>query len=133
AVGGTLAYVLTVGVSWAALAIAAVWTILTIFAISAGYHRLFSHRTYEAHPAFRVFLLVLGAGAFQTSALTWSATHRRHHSHTDSDQDPYDARRGFWHSHVGWVIEQGDPTIAATPIPDLEADHWVRWQHRHYM
>lgn len=132
-VGGTALYALSGGLTWPVVAIAFAWTGLTIFSISAGYHRLFSHRAYEAHPLLRGLLLVLGAGAFQTSALTWAATHRRHHGRTDSDLDPYDARRGFWYAHVGWVIEKTDPAIPVTPVPDLQADRWVRWQHRHYL
>ncbi len=126
-------YAWAYGISWPIVGMALAWTALTIFAISAGYHRLFSHRTYEAHPAFRVFLLMFGASSFQTSALTWSANHRRHHSRTDSDEDPYDARRGFWHAHVGWVIQSNDPNKPLMQVPDLEADKWLRWQHKHHV
>jgi stearoyl-CoA desaturase (delta-9 desaturase) len=77
-------------------------------------------------------LLAFGAGAFQTSALAWAAAHRRHHGSTDSDEDPYDARRGFWYSHIGWVVRKADPTIPAVPVRDLERDPLVRWQDRHY-
>jgi stearoyl-CoA desaturase (delta-9 desaturase) len=110
-----------------------VWTFLTILGLSAGYHRLFSHRTYEAHPIFRAFLLAFGAGAFQNSAITWAADHRRHHKQVDTDDDPYNARRGFWYSHMGWVLRKTEPAHLVQPVPDLERDFLTLWQHKLYM
>ena len=130
--GGTAAYVAWGSPSWAAVVIAVALTGMTIFSISAGYHRLFSHRTYEAHPVLRLWLLAFGAGAFQNTALAWATDHRRHHARTDGDLDPYAAPRGFWYSHVGWVLRKTDPTIKPTPVLDLERDPLVRWQKRHY-
>src|SRR3954469_16655516 len=69
ALGGMALYLPLHGLSLAALLLGAILTVLTIFSISAGYHRLFSHRAYEAHPVLRFILLALGAGAFQNSAL----------------------------------------------------------------
>jgi stearoyl-CoA desaturase (delta-9 desaturase) len=132
AIGGLALYLPFHGMTWAAAAIGCGLTGLTIFSISAGYHRLFSHRAYDAHPAFRLFLLFFGAGAFQNSALTWSADHRRHHKRTDTDLDPYNAQRGFWYAHMGWVLRKPEPGIATTPVPDLESDPLVAWQHRHF-
>jgi stearoyl-CoA desaturase (delta-9 desaturase) len=109
-----------------------IWTFLTILGLSAGYHRLFSHRTYEAHPVFRALLLLFGAGAFQNSAITWAADHRRHHKHVDTHDDPYNARRGFWYSHIGWVLRKTEPAWEVHPVPDLERDFLVRWQHKLY-
>jgi stearoyl-CoA desaturase (delta-9 desaturase) len=131
ALAGTAVYVPVHGLSLAAVVIGAVLTVVTIFAISAGYHRLFSHRAYEAHPVLRFLLLAFGAGAFQNSALAWAADHRRHHANTDSDLDPYNARHGFWYSHIGWVLRKPDPTIKQVPLVDLERDPLVVWQHRH--
>lgn len=132
AVGGTAVYLTLRGPGLAAGVIALVLTAVTIFCISAGYHRLFAHRTYEAHPVLRFFLLTMGAGAFQNSAIVWAADHRRHHARTDTPEDPYSAAKGFWHSHVGWVMRKADPGVRPTPVPDLERDPLVRWQRRHY-
>lgn len=118
--------------SLAIVGLAFAWAVLTIFSISAGYHRLFSHRAYEAHPALRAFLLLFGAATFQNSALNWSADHRRHHRRVDSDEDPYDARRGFWYSHLGWILFDAVPATRAWPVPDLERDRLVELQHRYY-
>jgi stearoyl-CoA desaturase (delta-9 desaturase) len=132
ALGGMAIYVPVHGLSLAAVVIGAVLTVATIFSISAGYHRLFSHRAYEAHPILRFILVALGAGAFQNSVLAWAADHRRHHGRTDSDLDPYDIRRGFWHAHIGWVLRKPDPDIKPVPVRDLERDPLVAWQARHY-
>ena len=130
---GAATYIALRGVSTAAVVAAVLLAWITIFAISAGYHRLFAHRTYEAHPVFRVFLLLFGAGAFQTSALEWAANHRRHHARTDTDGDPYSVTRGFWHAHVGWVIAKADLAAPTMALKDLRADPLLMWQHRHFV
>ena len=133
AIGGTAIYVPLHGLQLSTLVIAAVLTVLTIFSISAGYHRLFSHRAYEGHPVLRGLLLAFGAGAFQNSALTWAQDHRRHHARVDSDVDPYDVRRGFWYAHIGWVLRKPDPSIKPMPVRDLDRDPLVAAQHRYYV
>ncbi len=132
AAAGLPLYLALHGPTWAGLIIGLSLTGLTIFSISAGYHRLFSHRTYEAHPWVRFVLLTLGAGAFQNSALAWAADHRRHHALPDTEDDPYSVNRGFWYSHVGWVLRQADPDVKPAPVGDLERDPLVRWQQRYY-
>lgn len=72
--------------------------------ITMGYHRLFSHRTYEAANWVQALLLIAGSGALQNSALKWSADHRKHHSFTDTEKDPYNAKLGFLWSHVLWIF-----------------------------
>jgi stearoyl-CoA desaturase (delta-9 desaturase) len=131
ALGGMAVYVPVHGLTLSATIIGLVLTAISIFSISAGYHRLFSHRAYEAHPVLRFFLLAFGAGAFQNSALAWAADHRRHHGSTDTDEDPYDARRGFWYSHIGWVMRKSNPDLPPMPVRDLERDPLVVWQDRH--
>ncbi|MCV5919683.1 fatty acid desaturase, partial [Escherichia coli] len=80
-----------------------IWGILafsfTNLSITAGYHRLWSHKTYEAHPVLRAIFAIGGAFSLQNSALHWSSDHRVHHKHVDNnDKDPYSAKRGFWYS-----------------------------------
>jgi stearoyl-CoA desaturase (Delta-9 desaturase) len=129
---GLVLYLVLHGLSTAALVIGLVWTELTIFAISAGYHRLFSHRSYEAHPILQFLLLCFGAAAFQNTALTWSADHRRHHKFVDTDWDPYNAQRGFWYSHIGWVMQKGPPGTEVFPVPDLQRMPLLQWQQRYF-
>ena len=104
-------------------------------AITCGYHRLFAHSTYEARPVLRLVYLLLGAMALQNSALKWSADHRTHHRFIDDpDRDPYCARRGFWFSHIGWMLRNypsGDTDL--NTVRDLQRDPLVMWQQRHYL
>ncbi len=115
------------------------WAVIFLYlnglSITGGYHRLWSHRTYEAHPALKVFYALWGAGALQNSILIWSSDHRRHHRHVDDDDmDPYSASRGLWFSHMGWMLrhyKSNDPDFSNAR--DLERDPIVMWQHRHYV
>lgn len=127
---GTFVYLSHYSFGWGHALGCAVGFALTTLAISAGYHRLFSHRTYETGGVLKVVWLLLGAAAFETSAFEWSRKHRAHHQHTDTDKDPYNAQRGFWYSHLGWVLEKDH--LDPVDVSDLSADRLVSWQHRHY-
>jgi stearoyl-CoA desaturase (Delta-9 desaturase) len=73
--------------------------------ITAGYHRLFSHRTYKSHWLIRFFFLIFGAGALQGPAILWCIDHRHHHAFTDHpEKDPYSIKRGFLWAHIGWLF-----------------------------
>ncbi len=105
------------------------------FSITAGYHRLWAHRTYEAHWSVRLVFMIFGAMALQNSILIWATDHRRHHRFVDdNDADPYSAKRGFWFSHIGWMLrfyESGQNDFSNGK--DLQADPLVRFQHRFYV
>lgn len=108
----------------------------TGMSITAGYHRLWSHKTYEAHPIVKVFLAVGGAMAVQNSILHWSSDHRVHHRHVDENgKDPYSAKRGFWFSHMGWMLReyQAHRYDDYSNCKDLQKDKIVMWQHNHYI
>jgi len=98
--------------------------------ITCGYHRLFSHRAYQAVWPVRLAMLCLGAASFENSALVWASDHRIHHRSVDRDEDPYNSRKGFWYAHWIWVMEER--TQAIVGVADLERDPLVRWQHRHH-
>jgi stearoyl-CoA desaturase (delta-9 desaturase) len=75
---------------------------LNELSVTAGYHRLWAHRAYDAHWSVRLAYLVFGTMAVQNSVLVWASNHRSHHSFVDdNDRDPYSAKRGFWYSHIG--------------------------------
>jgi len=97
--------------------------------VTCGYHRLFTHRAYQARWPVRLIMLCLGAASFENSALKWASDHRVHHHNVDQADDPYSIRKGFWYSHWIWVMEAHDLPIAG--VADLERDPLVRWQHRH--
>ena len=101
--------------------------------ITAGYHRLFSHRSYKASFPVKLVLSVLGAAAFENSAVEWCSDHRRHHRMVDTDDDPYDARRGFWYSHILWICRKGRHDGDLSNVKDLLKDPVASWQHKHYL
>jgi len=99
--------------------------------ITVGYHRLFSHRAFRASWPLRFLALLLGAAAFENSALAWSSDHRHHHRFVDDvERDPYPVRRGFWYAHWLWVLEAKDRP--SDSVGDLEQDSLIRWQHRYH-
>jgi stearoyl-CoA desaturase (delta-9 desaturase) len=103
--------------------------------ITAGYHRLWSHRAYSAHWSVRLFFAIFGAMALQNSILIWGSQHRTHHRFVDDvDKDPYSARRGFWFSHMGWILRNYPSGVNDfSNARDLERDPIVMFQHRYYL
>ena len=109
----------------------AVFAVVTNLSITMGYHRLFSHKAYEAHPVLQGFLLLIGSGAFQGSALKWSSDHRMHHRFEDTEKDPYSIHRGFWHAHMGWMMMHETVSLPISAV-DLEKNKLVLFQHKYY-
>ncbi len=99
--------------------------------ITVGYHRLFSHRSHNAKWPLVLFYSIFGAGSFQNSIIEWCSDHRRHHKMTDSEDDPYSASRGFWYSHIGWILmEEENFNNDFSNVKDLQASKIIMWQHR---
>lgn len=117
-------------VSWRTLGFSVVWFSLSSTAITAGYHRLFSHAAYRASWLLEFFYLAFGAAAFQGSALQWSSQHRDHHTYTDQPKDPYNIKLGFWYAHLGWVLRKTDPDYGR--VTDLSKSLLIRLQHTLY-
>lgn len=119
-------------IPWAILVFALAFAAATNLSITAGYHRLFSHKSYDAHPIVRALFLLIGASGFQGSCLKWSSDHRRHHSKIDSESDPYNINNGFWYAHMGWMFQKSSVNM---PIqaPDLEKDWMVMFQDKYYL
>jgi len=112
----------------------AIFLVLNGIGIGSGYHRLWSHRTYEAHPLLRWFLAIMGGMALQNSIIVWSARHRVHHRDVDdNDKDPYSIGRGFWFAHIGWMLKDyPSGEVDYSLVRDLEQDPIAAWQHRWY-
>ncbi|MFA6238475.1 MAG: fatty acid desaturase [Bacteriovorax sp.] len=105
----------------------------TGIAITAGYHRLLSHKAYKSGNIVKFFYLIFGAAAFQNSALKWATDHRIHHRHVDHEKDPYNINKGFFYAHMGWIFYKEQTTETAHYPKDLLNDRLVMWQHRNYM
>ena len=108
---------------------------VTGMSITSGYHRLWAHRTYQAHWSVRLVYILFGTMALQHSVLVWASQHRTHHRHVDDvDRDPYSAQRGFWFSHIGWILRNYPSGVNDfTNAKDLERDPMVMFQHRCYV
>ena len=108
---------------------------LSSLGITAGYHRLWAHRAYEAALPLKILLMIGGTFAVQNSILFWASGHRSHHRHVDDvDQDPYSIKRGFWYAHLGWMIRDHSPSEPDYKnAPDLINDKLVMFQHKYYV
>jgi stearoyl-CoA desaturase (delta-9 desaturase) len=122
------------GVTWTAvwLAIGLYW--LRMFAIGAGYHRYFSHRTYRTGRVFQFILAVLAQSTSQKSVIWWAAKHRHHHRYSDTDLDVHSpVRRSFLYSHMGWIFDRrhDNESFDRDTVQDLLKYPELVWLHRH--
>lgn len=123
-------YLWVVGLDWVIGAMFGFLMIATGLSITLGYHRLFSHLSFKASWPVKLFTLVFGACAFENSALKWVSDHRKHHKHTDTDDDPYDISQGFFWAHMGWIFFKLNPEPPLDNVADLRKDRLVMWQDK---
>ncbi len=123
----------TTAFMWQTVVFTIIWYFLTFFGVTAGYHRLFAHRSYEASVPLKYLLLILGTGAIQGSTQWWVRGHRAHHRYTDTDLDPYNAHKGLFYSHIGWLIFKPRRRPGVVDVTDLKNDQSIQWQHRNYL
>ncbi|KAF9042977.1 delta 9-fatty acid desaturase protein [Panaeolus papilionaceus] len=107
--------------------------VFSMLGITAGYHRLWSHRSYNASYPLQLFLLAGGTSAVQGSCYWWARAHRSHHRHTDTDLDPYNANRGLLWTHIGWMIFKSEFHSGPSDVSDLKKDPLIQWQHHNYL
>jgi len=112
------------------------WTISGM-AITAGAHRLWSHKSYKAKLPLRIILVAMNCVAFQNDVIEWSRDHRCHHKWTDTDADPHNVNRGFFFSHMGWLLMKKHPKIkemgSKLDMSDLTSDPVLVFQKRYYL
>jgi stearoyl-CoA desaturase (Delta-9 desaturase) len=112
--------VIWVGASWTAVGVAVGLYVVRMFAVTAFYHRYFSHRTYETSRPMQFAFAVLGASCVQRGPLWWAAHHRKHHRHADTEVDVHSPRHhGFWWSHMGWITSPENFPTDFSQVPDL--------------
>ncbi|KAG5667062.1 hypothetical protein PVAND_015062 [Polypedilum vanderplanki] len=107
------------------------------YGISAGAHRLWCHRSYKANRKLEYILLFLNTIAVQNSVIEWVRDHRVHHKFSDTDADPHNSQRGFFFSHMGWLLCKKHPDVkkfgAKIDMSDLTSDWLLRFQHKYYV
>jgi len=106
--------------SWAAVGVAVLFHWITGgLGVTLGYHRLVTHRSFQAPKWLEYFLVFCGTLSCQGSPIEWVGLHRAHHMYSDRDLDPHDAQKGFWWSHLGWMLYDSP---ADNEVPRLTKD-----------
>lgn len=115
------------GVAGTDLALFFAFYVFTGIGVTVGYHRLFTHRSFDAPRPVRMVFAIAGSMAVEGSVIAWVANHRRHHAFADKEGDPHSPHldegegimgvlRGLWHAHVGWMFDEFK----------TEQDRWAR-------
>jgi len=119
-------------VTYQSLAIFLLLYWLRIFAIGAGYHRYFSHRTYQTSRLFQFILAFLSQSSAQKSVLWWAVKHRHHHLYSDTESDIHSPRyKGFFYSHLGWIFARRNDETNLVKIADFARYPELMWLHEH--
>lgn len=119
-----------VGVSPIAVMVCLFSYLIRMFAITAFYHRYFSHRAFRASRPVQFVFALIGAASTQRGPLWWAAHHRRHHKRADRSGDPHSPRKGLYWSHMGWFLSRRHFATEWSQIPDLAKFPELRWLDR---
>lgn len=121
-------------VSWTDLLLMLVMYSLIALGVTVGFHRMLTHRSFTPHPVVKFILLVLGSMAFEGPALSWAATHIKHHAVSDREGDPHSPTEGFFHAHLGWLFtkQMEDPNVycrhlVKDPIINFVSRTFILW------
>ena len=123
--------VAVLGFSWKGVALCIASYYLRMFAITAGFHRYFSHRSFRLARVPQFLLALLGQTAAQKGVLWWASNHRHHHKYSDRPEDIHSpVQNGFWWSHIGWILSGLYDETDFSRIPDLAKYSELRWLNR---
>lgn len=129
----TLTMVVFAGFGWGPLAFGLAMYVAMAFGVTAGYHRYFSHRTFQTGRAFQFVLAFLGTLPLQKGVLWWASHHRQHHRTSDRDGDVHSpVRRGFWWAHMGWIVAPDHKATDRAGIKDFAGVPELRWLDDHW-
>ena len=127
-----LAGVLLVPFSWKAVALCVGSYYLRMFGVTAGLHRYFSHRTYRLHRGWQFAMALLAQTSAQKGVLWWASHHRQHHRQSDKPSDIHSPlQRGFWWSHIGWILSEKHTDTDYDAIADFSKYPELLWLNRH--
>src|SRR5262245_53055799 len=123
-----------VSFTWSLFTIFAVSYFVGMFAITAGYHRYFSHRTYKTSRVFQFVLALLGTLTAQKGVLWWAAHHRHHHKYSDQPEDIHSPlQKGFIWSHMGWLLSHSYNETRWEKIKDFGKYPELRWLNKYFL
>jgi stearoyl-CoA desaturase (delta-9 desaturase) len=125
-------------IGWTQISVMLVMYVLTGLGITVGFHRLFTHRSFDTSRPVRYLFAVLGSMAVEGPVITWVADHRKHHAYADEEGDPHSPHtthgtgllatlKGLWHAHIGWMFEGVGRAEKTRFAPDLMKDRVMRW------
>lgn len=127
-------YSLTLTKKPTSVAIGWIWGILAGYGVTVGAHRLFAHRSYKANLPMRIMCMILQTMTMENDIIEWARDHRVHHKFTDTNADPHNSTRGFFFSHIGWLMCKKHPDVrkfgAKVDMSDLENDPVCRFQRK---
>jgi fatty-acid desaturase len=118
--------------SWTELLLTAFFYWVAIgLGIGMGYHRLHTHRSYKVPKPLEYFFAICGTLTLEGGPIFWVATHRIHHQHSDTDEDPHTPHHGGFWAHMGWILfgegHHNNTALMSRYAPDLGADPFYRW------
>lgn len=119
------------GVSRGAIVLCVASFYVRMFFITAGYHRYFSHRSYRMARVPQFIMAFGAATAAQKGPLWWASHHRDHHRYSDTELDVHSPQRGFWWSHVKWILCDKFATTDMDKIRDFAKYPELRWLNKY--
>jgi stearoyl-CoA desaturase (delta-9 desaturase) len=125
-----LAFVFT-GITTTALVLFAVLFFGRAFFVTAGYHRYFSHKTFKLNRFWQFVFAFMAESTAQKGVLWWAGNHRHHHRYSDTDQDLHSPLKGFWWSHVGWILADKYKPTPMDAIKDFAKYPELRFINKH--
>ncbi|XP_022827905.1 acyl-CoA Delta(11) desaturase [Spodoptera litura] len=128
-------YLCFTSAKWATILFSFFLFVVAEVGVTAGAHRLWSHKTYKAKLPLQILLMVMNSLAFQNTAIDWVRDHRLHHKYSDTDADPHNASRGFFYSHIGWLFVRKHPDVKKRgkeiDISDIYNNPVLRFQKKY--
>ena len=122
------------------LSVMAFMYVITGLGVTVGYHRMLTHKAFQASKPVEYFWAILGSMAVQGPAIAWVADHRKHHAHTDEEGDPHSPHvgqgsglKGLWFAHVGWLTKTQGSAAFRKYAADLCEDKGMRWISRNFL
>ena len=122
------------GFHWSELGLMLGFYVATVLGITVGFHRYFTHKSFETFRWVQVTLALLGSMAIEGPMIKWVALHRRHHQHSDTEEDPHSPHgfghgvwgvlKGFWHAHIGWIFTPDAPGLARYATDLMKQRPW---------
>ncbi|HKQ68488.1 MAG TPA: acyl-CoA desaturase [Polyangiaceae bacterium] len=121
-----------VPLTWELFVLAGLGYLVRMWAITAGYHRYFAHRSFKTSRVFQFILAFLGTSAMQNGPLWWASWHRRHHKYSDGPDDAHSpVQGGFWHAHIGWFLDGSHDFPDLSNVRDLSRYPEIVFLDRH--